>query len=89
MSVAFKSAVDDAVLDELRAITGDPNRPDRPEPIGPLRPDRPVRPDRPDPVGSFRPGREERDGGRVGDERVFAVIRHDPSASAVPAGLVG
>ena len=26
MSVAFKSAVDDAVLDELRAITGDPNR---------------------------------------------------------------
>ncbi len=26
MSVAFKSAIDDAVLDELRAITGDPNR---------------------------------------------------------------
>ena len=26
MSVAFKSAVDDAVLDELRAITGDDDR---------------------------------------------------------------
>jgi hypothetical protein len=28
-------------------------------------------------------------GDRVGDERVFAVIRHDPSALAVPAGLLG